>query len=75
VRLAALSVGPDEALLAFGPPLPGAGATFQLSASGDLAEAAAHLFAGLRALDAEGARRGLARIAAMAVPQPVADGR
>ncbi len=68
LRLEAARVGADEALLAFGPPLPGAGAVFQLSAAGDLAEAAARLFAGLRWLDEEGARRGLAAIAAMAVP-------
>jgi L-threonylcarbamoyladenylate synthase len=68
VRLAARAVAADEALLAFGPPLPGAGAVWQLSESGDLREAAARLFAGLRWLDAEGARLGLRRIAAMAVP-------
>lgn len=68
VRLAAASVGADEALLAFGPPLAGAGATYQLSLDGDIAEAAANLFAGLRALDAEGARLDLSRIAAMPVP-------
>jgi L-threonylcarbamoyladenylate synthase len=67
-RLAATSVDSDEALLAFGPPLPGAGATFSLSERGDLTEAAARLFTGLRWLDAEGARLGLVRIAAMAVP-------
>jgi L-threonylcarbamoyladenylate synthase len=69
VRLDATSIAPGEALLAFGPPLPGAGATFQLSESGDLAEAAANLFAGLRALDAEGVRLGLRRIAVMPVPE------
>ncbi|HKM61007.1 MAG TPA: L-threonylcarbamoyladenylate synthase [Acidisphaera sp.] len=68
VRLDADDVAPTEALLAFGDPLPGAGAVFNLSASGDLTEAAANLFAGLRALDAEGARRGLLRIAAMPIP-------
>ncbi|MDE2005562.1 MAG: threonylcarbamoyl-AMP synthase [Rhodospirillales bacterium] len=68
VRLGARSVAPEEALLAFGPPLAGAGAVFQLSATGDLTEAASRLFAGLRALDAAGSARGLARIAAMAVP-------
>ncbi len=68
VRLEAASVAPDEALLAFGPPLPGAGAVYQLSASGDATEAAARLFAGLRALDAEGVARGLRGIAAMPVP-------
>ncbi len=69
VRLNATSVAANEALLAFGPPLAGAGAVFQLSAAGDMREAAANLFAGLRALDAEGTRLGLARIAAMPVRQ------
>ena len=68
VRLDATSATPDEALLAFGPPPPGAGIAFQLSAGADATEAAARLFAGLRWLDAEGARLGLARIAAMPVP-------
>ncbi|MBV8703380.1 MAG: threonylcarbamoyl-AMP synthase, partial [Acetobacteraceae bacterium] len=68
VRRDAETVGSEEALLAFGPPLPGAGAVFTLSAAGDLREAAANLFAGLRWLDAEGQRRGLCRIAAMRVP-------
>jgi L-threonylcarbamoyladenylate synthase len=68
VRLAARAVGADEALLAFGPALPGAGATWNLSESGDTAEAAARLFSGLRWLDAEGARLGLRGIAAMEVP-------
>ena len=69
VRLGAKAVGADEALLAFGAVLPGAGAAFQLSGRGDLVEAAARLFAGLRALDAEGARLGLRGIAAMPVPE------
>ncbi len=64
LRLEATDVAADEALLAFGPPLPGAAVTFQLSASGDLREAAARLFAGLRALD----QPGLRGIAAMPVP-------
>ncbi|BBK40854.1 threonylcarbamoyl-AMP synthase [Allostella vacuolata] len=52
VRLGATTVGADEALLAFGPDQPaGAAITRQLSAAGDLAEAAANLFAHLRALD------------------------
>ena len=68
VRLAADSVAADEALLAFGAPLPGAGITFELSRAADPAEAAARLFSGLRWLDAEGLRLGLRRIAAMAVP-------
>jgi L-threonylcarbamoyladenylate synthase len=68
LRIDATEVEPDEALLAFGPPLPGARTVYQLSAASDLAEAAANLFAGLRILDAEGARIGLSRIAAMLVP-------
>jgi len=70
VRLNATEVAPDEALLGFGlAPLPGAGAHWNLSPSGDLAEAAARLFSGLRWLDAAGARLGLTRIAAMTVPE------
>ncbi|WP_439576234.1 L-threonylcarbamoyladenylate synthase, partial [Elioraea sp.] len=69
VRLDATGFGPDEAVLAFGPPPAGAALAFSLSDSADLAEAAARLFAGLRFLDAEGRRHGLARIAAMPVPQ------
>ena len=65
VRLSADSVAADEALLAFGPPLPGGRAVFQLSAAGDPAEAAARLFEGLRALDTSGARA----IAVMPVPE------
>src|SRR6185437_1661774 len=68
VRLRAESAAADEALLAFGPALPGAGAVFSLSPSGDLVEAASRLFTGLRELDAIGAARGLMRIAAMPVP-------
>ena len=52
LRLEATSVAADEALLAFGEPvLPGAARTENLSPSGDLTEAAANLFALLRALD------------------------
>ncbi len=69
VRLEAASVKPTDALLAFGPALEGASAVFQLSAAGDLLEAASRLFEGLRALDAAGARLGLTGIAAMAVPE------
>ena len=68
VRMDAAGAGADEALLAFGPAPPGAGAVFQLSAAADPVEAAARLFAGLRWLDAEGARLGLRGIAAMPVP-------
>jgi len=69
VRLDAGAVRADEALLAFGPPPQGSGAVFQLSASRDLTEAAANLFVGLRALDAEVARLKLAGIAVMPVPE------
>ncbi len=69
VRLGAAHAGEDEALLAFGPVRPGAGATFQLSEAKDLLEAASRLFAGLRWLDREGARLGLRAIAAMPVPE------
>jgi L-threonylcarbamoyladenylate synthase len=68
LRLNAGSVAADEALLAFGPPLAGAGALYQLSATGNTAEAAANLFAGLRALDSAASRLGLRGIAAMPVP-------
>ena len=60
LRLNALEARPDEALLAFGPNVPGgadapgARRVLNLSASGDLGEAAANLFAMLRTLDAEG---------------------
>jgi L-threonylcarbamoyladenylate synthase len=66
VRLNAEAIGPGEALLAFGPDgVPGiAAAAMNLSASGDLAEAAANLFGYLRSLDASGARA----IAVMPVP-------
>lgn len=66
LRLDVTDVASDEALLAFGPAPPaGALVTRNLSASGDLIEAAANLFASLRALDRSGARA----IAAMAIPE------
>jgi L-threonylcarbamoyladenylate synthase len=68
VRLNAGKVETNEALLAFGPgPVAGAEAAravMNLSARGDLAEAATNLFGYLRALDARGARA----IAVMPVP-------
>ena len=68
VRLNAISVEPGEALLAFGPAaLPGAeaaAAVMNLSARGDLNEAAANLFGYLRTLDTKGAHS----IAVMPVP-------
>jgi L-threonylcarbamoyladenylate synthase len=66
VRLNATTVAPDEALLAFGRrPLGGAVKTLNLSPSGDLEEAAANLFAMLRALD----RAEVSAIAVMPLPQ------
>jgi L-threonylcarbamoyladenylate synthase len=68
VRLNAEKMEAGEALLAFGPdPVPGIDsvtAVMNLSAHGDLSEAAANLFGYLRALDAKGARA----IAVMPVP-------
>ena len=52
IGLAATAAAPDEAYLGFGgTPPPGAARTENLSPSGDLTEAAANLFALLRALD------------------------
>ncbi|GAC1348445.1 MAG: L-threonylcarbamoyladenylate synthase [Acetobacteraceae bacterium] len=68
VRLGAVSVAPEEALLAFGPMLPGAGLAYQLSGDADLTEAAALLFEGLRWLDREGTALGLRGIAVSPVP-------
>ncbi len=65
LRLDIHNVRAGEALLAFGPDLPShAGPMFNLSPAGDLAEAAANLFAALRDLDASGA----AAIAVMPIP-------
>ena len=65
LRLGAVGVRPGEALLAFGPNAPqGALTTINLSARGDLREAAANLFASLRALDEAGAKT----IAVMPIP-------
>ncbi len=66
VRLHATSVSADEGLLAFGPQVPqGAMLTYNLSPAGDLGQAAANLFAMLRALD----RPGIGRIAVMPIPE------
>lgn len=65
VRLEAGEVLNGEALLAFGPGAPVTkGPVINLSPSGDLKEAAANLFAALRALDATGATT----IAVMPIP-------
>ncbi len=61
LRLNAHDHDADEALLGFGPCQ---GATLNLSASGDLREAAANLFAMLRTLD-----KSAARIAVMPIPE------
>ncbi|MEH3146027.1 MAG: L-threonylcarbamoyladenylate synthase [Methylobacterium frigidaeris] len=59
IRLDAAEVRPGEAVMLFGaaepPGLDGASGRLDLSPSGDLAEAAANLYAGLRRLDATGA--------------------
>jgi L-threonylcarbamoyladenylate synthase len=67
VRLEAMEVRDDEALLAFGPPPAGARVVFSLSDAADLTEAAARLFFGLRTLDAAAAL-GITGIAVMPVP-------
>lgn len=68
VRLHAVDVRGDEALLAFGRPLAGARTQFNLSEAGDPTEAAARLFAGLRALDAAAVATGVVGIAVMPIP-------
>jgi len=66
VRLAATSARPGEALLAFGPEAPpGFSEVGWLSRKGDLAEAAANLFAMLRRLD----RPEFSGIAVMPIPE------
>jgi L-threonylcarbamoyladenylate synthase len=64
LRLGATSARPGEALLGFGPDAPPETA-LNLSPSGDLAEAAANLFAFLRRLD----RPGPSAIAVMPIPE------
>ncbi len=65
MRLDADAASGEESLLAFGPAAPDGGrACLNLSPTGDLAEAAANLFAYLRRLDASGARA----IAVMPIP-------
>ena len=66
MRLDAASAAGDEALLAFGPDAPaGAVETLNLSPTGDLVEAAANLFAMMRALD----RPAFRAIAVMPIPE------
>ena len=70
VRLNALQADADEALLAFGAPRPTlAPLVWNLSAQGNLEDAAARLFTGLRTLDREGQALGLRRIAVQPIPQ------
>ncbi len=64
LRLNAQAVGPEEALLAFGPPLLTAGPVWQLSLHRNVSEAACRLFAGLRWLDDQAALA----IAVMPIP-------
>ncbi|MHB1219000.1 MAG: L-threonylcarbamoyladenylate synthase [Alphaproteobacteria bacterium] len=67
LRLGAAEARGEEALLAFGPSVPsGARNMLNLSVTGDLVEAAANLFAMLRALDRPGECMG---IAVMPVPE------
>ena len=68
LRLNATKLAVNEALLAFGPPLPGAKLLFQLSESKNLAEAGARLFEALHLLDAQSPTQGLTQIAAMPIP-------
>jgi L-threonylcarbamoyladenylate synthase len=67
LRLGAATTSADEAALDFGGSLKrgASSARLDLSPSGDLAEAASHLFSYLRALDAAGA----ARIAVAPIPE------
>ena len=66
VRLGAIDLQKGEALLAFGPDVPETvGPVINLSPTGDLIEAAANLFAALRALD----NTGVDRIAVMPIPE------
>jgi L-threonylcarbamoyladenylate synthase len=60
VRLNATSVAANEALLAFGTPLAGAAITRNLSERANVTEAAANLFAHLRALDQPALARAIA---------------
>jgi L-threonylcarbamoyladenylate synthase len=70
VRLNALQAQPDEALLAFGTTRPTlAPLVWNLSTTGNLEEAAARLFTGLRTLDRAGQALGLRRIAVQPIPQ------
>jgi L-threonylcarbamoyladenylate synthase len=66
VRLNATAARGREGLLSFGPPPPGFAMVYPLSESGDLAEAASKLYAGLHHLDSQ---PGLTGIAVMPIPE------
>ncbi len=68
LRLNALCATAEEGFLAFGEGGRAQGPVFQLSTRGDLTEAAARLFTGLRLLDDIVLRRGLSDIAVMPIP-------
>jgi L-threonylcarbamoyladenylate synthase len=65
LRLDAKEARAGEALLAFGRAVPSKGFVINLSPSGSLTEAAANLFASLRAFDAAGS----AAVAVMSIPE------
>lgn len=65
LRLDAKEAREGEALLAFGRAVPSKGFVINLSPSGNLTEAAANLFASLRAFDAAGS----AAVAVMSIPE------
>ena len=68
LRLNAIHVQPDEALLAFGTPLTGSEHVFSLSPTADLNEAAKNLYDGLYKLDEMALNQGLKSIAVMPIP-------
>ncbi len=69
IRLNATSVGPKEALLAFGLPLKGSPLVWNLSETESLEEAASRLFSGLHHLDHEGRKEELQGIAVQPIPK------
>ncbi len=68
VRPGATSVEEHEALLGFGESLPDGRLTINLSATGDLVEAAANFFSALRRIDDEALALGLTGIAVSPIP-------
>jgi L-threonylcarbamoyladenylate synthase len=68
LRLNATTIAAHEALLAFGPPIPNAPLTVQLSLTQNLTEAAANLFEALHRLDATAPAHALTALAAMPIP-------